>query len=210
MKALVSMLLCALWLLPASARAQSEGSAAPVRDKGAVVFNEVERGPYFAVYGGPLFLVNAPSPDGDGPFSSGLSAQVELGFDMGERFSLGIFALASANRANSDYLGFSNGSATGDFSTFAPGVAARVRLVGFADSQEVVRTWFYLRGGVGYALFSPKLLLPDSDILVFAGPGVEYYTRLRHFSVGLEVTGAFLASSGTFGFAISPNLRYAF
>ena len=44
-----------------------------------------------------------------------------------------------------------------------------------------------------------KQLLPDSDILVFAGPGVEYYTRLRHFSVGLEVTGSYLVSLGRSG-----------
>jgi hypothetical protein len=107
-------------------------------------------------------------------------------------------------------VGNSGGTASGDFSTLVPGAVVRAHLVGFADSQEVKRTFFYVRGGAGYAVFSPKQLLPDSDILVFAGPGVEYYTRLRHFSVGLEVSGNYLINSGSFGFAVTPNLRYAF
>ncbi len=82
-------------------------------------------------------------------------------------------------------------------------------LAGIADANDVRRTWFYLRGGVGYAKFYPKALLP-ADAFAFAGPGIEYYTRFRHFSVGLEVTGSYLVNSKTFGFALAPNLRYAF
>ena len=118
----------------------------------------------------------------------------------------------SSAKAGSDYLGNSNpaGSASGDYTQITPGITGRFSFVGFQDSQEVRRTWLYLRGGVGYAMFSPKALLPDSDILVFVGPGVEYYTRLRHFSVGLEVTGSFLTRAGSFAVAVTPNLKYAF
>ena len=48
------------------------------------------------------------------------------------------------------------------------------------------------------------------SVLVFGGPGIEYYTRLRHFSFGVEITGSYLVNSGAFGFAITPTLRYAF
>jgi hypothetical protein len=137
-------------------------------------------------------------------------AQVEVGVDIGERLSVGAFIMGATNRAGSEYEGNSGGAASGDFSMLVPGALARFNLVGFADAQDVQRTWIYLRGGAGYAIFSPKLLLPDPDILVFAGPGVEYYTRLRHFSVGVEVTGSFLVQSQSFGFAVTPNLRYAF
>ena len=68
----------------------------------------------------------------------------------------------------------------------------------------------YVRAGAGYALFFPSKLLPSGDILLFGGPGVEYFTHLRHFSVAFEVTASYLLSSGSFGFAVTPNLRYAF
>jgi hypothetical protein len=196
-------------VLPAVALAQ--GATVPVADKAAETFDEVERGLYVSVTAGPSFIVNPPAAAGTPrPFSSGQMAQVEVGLDIGERLSLGVFVTGAANRAGSDYVGDSGGRASGDFSTLVPGVAARFMALGFADAQEVKRTWFYLRGGAGFAMFSPKQLLPAPDILVFAGPGVEYYTRLRHFSVGVEVTGSYLVSSGALGFALTPTLRYAF
>lgn len=211
-----SLVLCAALAAPALARAQTTSATAPIRDRPAETFNEIERGFYVSVLGGPSFIVNPPADacaDASKcprPFSPGQQAMVELGVDLGERLSLGLFVMGSSNRAGSDYVGKSGGAASGDFSTLVPGATLRAHLLGFADSQEVKRTFLYARAGVGYALFSPKQLLPDADILVFAGPGVEYYTRLRHFSVGLEVTGSYLINSGSFGFAISPNLRYAF
>jgi hypothetical protein len=209
MKALASLALFTVLAVPALARAQN-ASTSPVKDRPAETFNEIERGLYFSLQGGVLLLANPPASSGPRPFSTGQAVQVEVGMDLGERLSLGVFVQGSANRAGSDYVGNSGGAASGDFSMLVPGASLRVRLVGFEDSQEVKRTFFYARVGAGFVKFSPKLLLPDSDILVFAGPGVEYYTRLRHFSVGLEVTGSSLLSSGTVGFAVMPNLRYAF
>jgi hypothetical protein len=204
MKALCPFIVCAALAFPALAHAQAAG------DRPAESFEEIERGLYFSVLGGPSFIFNPPASQGPRPFSPGQMAQVEVGVDLGERLSLGFFVMGASNRAGSDYVGYSGGAASGDFSMLVPGAVARLHLVGFADAQEVQRTWLYVRGGVGYAMFSPELLLPDPDILVFAGPGVEYYTRLRHFSVGVEVTGSFLVQSQSFGFAVTPNLRYAF
>jgi hypothetical protein len=209
MKALAPLALCAVFALPVVASAQQPTTANG--DRPAVTFDEIERGLYFAVMGGPLFLTNPPAPEGTPrPFSSGPMAQVEVGMDLGERLSVGLFVMGSSVRTSAEYVGNSGGAVSGDFSSLVPGLALRARLLGLADSQEVKRTWFYLRAGGGLAMFSPKRLLPDSDILVFAGPGVEYYTRLRHFSVGLEVTGNYLVSGGSFGFAVAPNIRYAF
>jgi hypothetical protein len=210
MKAPACLVLLSVLVVPTLARSQNPAAAAPVKDRPAETFNEIERGLYFAIQGGPSFLVNPPADSGPRPFSTGQAAQVEVGIDIGERLSLGVFVLGTSNRAGSDYVGKSGGAASGDFSSLVPGATLRAHLVGFVDSQDVKRTFIYARAGAGYVLFSPKLLLPDSDILVFAGPGVEYYTRLRHFSVGLEVTGSYLISSGTVGFAVMPNLRYAF
>lgn len=192
--------------------ASTQSSSTAVKDKEAVTFDEIERGFFLGVSAGPFFILNPPAAaGGKRPFSPGQMAQVGIGYDLGEVLSVELFFTGSANRAGSDYVGHSTaGSASGDFSTFVPGAAARFNFLGMADAQETRRTWFYVRGGAGYVVFSPKELLPAPDLLVFAGPGVEYYTRLRHFSIGLEVTGSFLLTTGTLGFAVTPNLRYAF
>ena len=198
-------------LLSGAARAQESAAAAPSQEN-AEVINEVERGFFLGAGAGPFFLVNPPAaPGGKRPFSPGQMAQVELGVDIGSILSISAFVTGTANRAGSDYVGVSGtGAASGDFASVVPGLAARVNLVGFEDAYETKRTWIYVRAGAGMALFSPRQLLPAPDILVFGGPGVEYYTRLRHFSIGVELTGSYLINSSSFGFAVTPNLRYAF
>ena len=169
----------------------------------------MEHGFYFRGSGGAFFLNSLPANQGPKPFSAGQMAQVEIGGDIGEHLSIGVFVMGTANRAGSDYIGNSGGTASGDLSAIIPGAAIRLGLVGISDSNGVKRTWFYLRGGGGYAKFYPSALLP-ADALLFAGPGIEYFTRIRHFSIGFEVTGSYLVQSNTFGFALAPNLRYAF
>lgn len=195
--------------LGAAGSARAQEAAPPIKEREVTVFNEVERGWYLRGSGGGFFLNKLPATQGPTPFSTGQMAQVELGVDLGEHLSLGIFVMGTSNRAGSDYVGKSGGAASGDFSALIPGAVARVSLLGISDANEVKRTWFYARGGVGYARFYPTALL-SPDALVFAGPGIEYFTRIRHFSIGFEVTGSYLVNSKTFGFALAPNLRYAF
>ena len=211
--------LLALAPLPALAQDVAPGTDAATGDRRAVRFDEIERGFYVGLSAGPFFLLEAPGADGTPrPFSAGQMAQLELGFDLGERLSLGLFGMGAQSRAGSEFEGYSGGAASGDLTTLVGGGALKLRAVGFQDDQGVKRTWLTLRGGAGYATFRPTSLMKNpatnvdqtSDILVFAGPGVEYYTRLRHFSVGLDVTGTYLLSTGSAGFAVSPNLRYAF
>jgi len=201
------LFLFTLAVIPAAARAQE---AAPVlKERESAPLSEIERGFYFRGSGGPFFLTSLPATQGPKPFSSGQMAQVELGGDLGEHLSLGVFVMGTSNRAGSDYIGNSGGTASGDFAAIIPGASVRLSVVGISDANGVKRTWFYARGGVGYAKFYPTELL-SPDALLFAGPGIEYFTRIRHFSVGFEVTGSYLVKSKTFGFALAPNLRYAF
>jgi hypothetical protein len=205
------LLLAGWMLLPAAALAQS--SAPPIRDREQVTFNEIERGVYFNVAAGPSFLLNAPAPAGGlRPFAPGQSLSVELGYDIADFLSLGVFVNGTASRASSLYLGYSTpatGIASGDFLSLTPGLTGKLSFLGFNDANEVRRTWLYLRVGAGYSMFTPSALVP-ADIMAFGGPGIEYFTRLRHFSIGLEVTGHYLLKNAAFGFAVSPNLRYAF
>lgn len=194
-----------------TAVAQEAPAAAPTKDKAAVTFNEVERGAYVGAAAGPLFILNPPAPTGPRPFSPGQMAQVEVGLDIGDRFSVGLFLTGSANKVGADYVGTSSGTASGDFGMLIPGASVRVNLLGFADSQGTTRTYLYLRGGAGYVFYGPVELLSGAhDVLAFGAAGIEYYTRLRHFSIGLEASGAFLVPSATIGFSLTPSLRYAF
>ena len=187
------------------------------KDREATSFNEIERGLHLSVAAGLWATINPPAGPGSARyFLLGQSARVELGYDFGERFSLGIFAQATANRAGTDYTGKSQDEvsgaprASGDYTEFIPGVTARISLAGLKDSQDVKRGWFYVRAGAGFVIYQPKALLPGSDVLIFAGPGLEYFTRLRHFSIGIEADFIFMALNASVGFTVTPMVRYAF
>ena len=223
---------CLVVLAPCLVLAQGK----ELKEKPPPALNEIEHGFYIGITGGFWALINPPANTSvkldDGttcsltttpacgstqPFSGGQTAQVELGFDFGERLSIGLFVQGTANRAGSAYTGKSqdpkrNGApaASGDFTTVIPGANARIGIVGFSDSQDVKRGWLYVRVGAGFVLYQPKALLPGPDVLIFAGPGIEYFTRLRHFSIGFEADFAFMALSASFGFSVTPMLRYAF
>jgi hypothetical protein len=192
-----------------SVAASAQEAAPLLKEREAAPLSELERGFYFRGAAGGFFLTSLPASQGPKPFSGGQMAQVEIGGDIGEHLSFGVFLMGTANRAGSDYIGDSGGTASGDLVAIIPGAAIRLSLVGLPDANDVKRTWFYLRGGVGYAKFFPTALL-SPDALAFAGPGIEYFTRIRHFSIGFEVDGSYFVKSKTFGFALAPNLRYAF
>ena len=200
--------LLSMFLIPGAALAQTASEA---RGSAEPRWSEVERGLYFRAEGGAFLLANPPTTAGrPSPFSSGAMVQAEIGYDFNQHLAAGVFVTFTANRAGSEYVGMSNGLASGDFSALVPGAAVRASLFGFPDDNGVRRTWIYLRAGAGYAKFYPTALLPRTDILLMGGPGIEYFTHIRHFSIGFEVAGSYLARAKTYGFAITPTLRYAF
>ncbi|MFO0599144.1 MAG: adventurous gliding motility protein CglE [Myxococcaceae bacterium] len=205
-RALVCLVACC-----ASTVSLAQGSP-KVEDKKGASYKEIERGLFFEARGGFNGIINPPALTGSAQyFSSGQAIGIDLGFDIGERVSPAIFFLAAANRMGIDYTGYSTtGAASGDFSAMTPGAAVKVRLVGFDDSQDVKRTWIYIRGGAGVTFYSPKQLLPNIDVLIVAGPGLEYYTRLRHFVIGVEANFAFAALTQTIGFQGLLTFKYAF
>lgn len=196
----------------ASSFAIAQSAARKVEDKKAVSYNEIERGFFFEARGGFWGVINPPAlASGFSEFSAGQAIGLDMGFDIGDRVSPSIFLLASANRMSSKYTGLSTtGAASGDFGAMTPGAAVKVRLVGISDSQDVQRTWIYLRAGGGVVFYSPASLLPNIDVLITAGPGIEYFTRLRHFVIGLEANFNFMALTQSVGFSILPTVKYAF
>ncbi len=200
---------------------------AKARDRAEVQINEVEHGFYFGAAGGFYAIINPPAGPGSAQYMvPGQSVMAEMGMDFGERISVALFALGASVRAGSDYTGKSqvdgagnscgsgatgcHPTASGDLSTFAPGLLVRANLLGFNDSQDVTRTWIYIRAGAGYVFYQPHALVPGNDIMIFGGPGLEYFTKLRHFSIGLEADFVFMALTQSLGFQVVPTLRYAF
>ena len=204
--------------VPALARAQSTSvAAAPLLEKEAPI-DEVERGFYLGADVGLSFLSGLPArASTPSPSSAGMMLRLEAGFDIGRYLTVSLFGAFAAYSAGSDYVGFSEGQASGAFTQLIPGVALRFNALGFADGQGVQRTWLYVKAGAGWAFFQPSALFTltpatssYSALYAFAGVGVQYYTHLRHFSIGLEVDASFLGKSNEWGFQVTPNIRYAF
>ena len=203
--------------LLASTSLAAEGGV--TREKQAAPLSEIERGFFFEARGGFWATVSPPGQSvtpggtmGAAGFSPGQAAEIDLGVDIGERVSLALSLLGAFNRNGSDYLGLATTprTATGDYSALVPGASAKIRIVGFPDEQGVSRTWLYVRLAGGAVFYSPKDLLPKLDALVTGGFGIEYFTRLRHFSVGLEANVNVALLTTTFGFSVLPTLKYSF
>lgn len=166
---------------------------------------------------------------GPRPFSAGQNVRVEVGADIASRgddpssaaplMVVTAMLQAGAGKAGSDYLGTLGqpgptgaciGSASGDVSMLAPGLAVKVNIVGFKDSQDVNRLWLYGRLAGGVNFWFPTTLIDKFDVLLQGGVGIEYYTRLRHFALGLEANFQMMFLTTTFGVTITPTLRYSF
>lgn len=183
-----------------------------VEDRKLSTINEIERGFYFEARGGFWATLNPPTSatGAAGHFSPGQAAELDLGFDIGERVAIALSLLITANRMPSDYTGFSGGTASGDYGALIPGAGVKIRVVGFSDAQDVRRTWLYVHGAGGAALYNPQALLNKFDVLVSGGLGVEYFTKLRHFSIGLEANVNFFVLTQAVGFSVLPTVKYSF
>jgi hypothetical protein len=200
----------------AEAQTQTVGAAPLIAAEAPV--DEIERGFYLGADVGLAYLGGLPAKAGTpSPSSLGATIRLEVGYDIGRYVTLNVFCAFSSYRAGSDYVGYSGGLASGDFTELTPGLAVRFNALGFADSQGVQRTWLYVKAGAGWSFFEPSALFTAtpatssySAFYGFAGIGVQYYTHLRHFSIGLEVDASFLGKSSDWGFLVTPNIRYAF
>jgi len=198
-------------LVAADAMAQAEAeSAAPVTDQAAHKFNDIERGFFVAGEGG-AFLLFSPKGCNTG-FAPGRVGGLVIGGEL-ERVSVGVVVLGTASDAPASFGGDACGKGTapsGGFSSLAAGLALRVNLYAPKSEDGNQRTWLYLRALATYALLQPGGLFSSGDILVMAGPGVDFYTHLRHFSIGLEADFAFGVNHLQAGVVVAPHLKYSF
>jgi hypothetical protein len=186
-----------------------ESAPALQEDPRAARFRDVERGFFVGFEVGYLGLFDTPTADpikfpyaGDGGGAAGgLLIGANVGVDLGNRLSVSLYGQGGNERASDDY---------GAFSLYNAGLDLRVAVFGTKDRNDFERLYFYVHGRGGYARTYPEGLFGSDDLVVAGGPGVEYFTRLRHFSVGLAADYVYATEAEASGFAVYPTVRYTF
>lgn len=198
-------------LLSLAAPAARAQEAAPrlQEDPRAAKFRDVERGFFVGFDAGWLAFLETPTADpakhpyaGDeGGVSGGLVVGANVGVDIGKRLAVSLFAVGGNQSADVDY---------GAFSLYAGGLDVRYAFLAMKDRNGWERFFVYAHARGGYARTWPEGLFGDVETLVSGGVGVEYFTRLRHFSVGLALDGVYAAKAGALGATFYPTVRYTF
>jgi hypothetical protein len=206
-RALVAL---AVVLASGASPARAQEAAPPLQDDPrAPRFAEVERGFFTGFEAGWLHLFDSPTADRakypfageSGGAADGFMMGAHVGLEVTDRVALALFASGSNAQASASY---------GAFSLVAVGVDVRLSLLGRRDRNGVERFHAYVHGRGGWLATRPSGLFGTSDVLVSGGPGVEYFTRLRHFSIGLATDLAYVVDASTLGVAVLPTVRYTF
>ena len=180
--------------LPLWAAAQ-EAAPQLQEDPRAARIREVERGLFVG------FEVGYLGVDTPAGIASGFVTGVHAGYDVTPRLALAAFALASSNSASAPYSGFD---------LLALGADARFGFLALTDSGGTERFYVYLHGRLGMLRSYPFGLFAEHDLLLGGGLGIEYFTRLRHFSVGLAADVLYVKDAKEAGLALVPTVRYTF
>lgn len=201
--------LAVLALVPALALGQDSSAPKLEEDPRAAKFRDVERGFFVGFEAGYLHLLDTPTADrekfplaGDsGGGAGGILVGALLGVDIGTRLSVALYAQGGNARASADY---------GAFSLYAGGLDVKVAVLGKKDRNDWERFYVYAHARGGWAKTYPEGLFGTDELVVGGGPGVEYYTRLRHFSIGVGADFVYATKAGAAGFAVYPTVRYTF
>jgi hypothetical protein len=205
---LVTLLASGVLWTGAPVRAQ-DAAPGSVEDPRAPKYRDVERGLFVGFEAGWLSMLKTPNKDpakypfavAGGGVAQGTVIGLHLGFDLTERLALALFVEGAAEQASVSY---------GAFDLLVGGLDVRYAFYGQKDRNGYQRFFVYAHGRGGYLVTHPRGLFGDTDILVGGGFGAEYYTQLRHFSVGLQIDGLYVLSAKASGFAVTPVVRYTF
>jgi hypothetical protein len=200
----------ALVLLAVPALALAQDSAPQLQeDPRAAKFRDVERGFFVGFEAGYLGLVDTPTADkvkyplagSSGGSAGGLLVGAMVGVDLGQHLSIALVGQGGNERARANY---------GAFNLLSAGLDARVAVKAWRDRNDWQRLFVYVHGRGSYARTFPEGLFGKSDVLVAGGPGVEYFTKLRHFAVGAAVDAVYATKAAAVGYAVYPTIRYTF
>jgi hypothetical protein len=175
----------------------------------AARFSDVERGFFIGFEAGYLGLLKTPTADSSlfpyagpsGGSAGGLHVGILVGTDVGSRVSVALFGQGGNEKASPNY---------GAFSLYTAGLDLKVAVYGTRDRNDSARFFLYLHGRGGYAWTFPEGLFGTNDVVVQGGPGIEYFTRLRHFSLGMATDYVYATKAKAGGFAVYPTVRYTF
>jgi hypothetical protein len=195
-------------LLPLGAAAQESAPPLP-QDPRAPRFKDVERGFFTGFEIGFLALFNTRTADpakypfaaAGGGTAKGFLVGANVGYDVTDRLAVSLFALSGNASGSGSY---------GAFSVLATGGDLRFAFFALRDSDGVPRFHGYLHGRGGYLTTYPQGLFGTSDLYLAGGPGIEYFTRLRHFSIGISADVAYVTKAKSAGIAVTPTMRYTF
>jgi hypothetical protein len=195
-------------LLPVAATGQEAAPPMP-EDPRAPRYHEVERGFHAGFEVGYLTLTKTPTDDknafrsaGDGGGrSNGIMVGTIVGYDVTHWLALSVYGLGSVSSANRSY---------GSFSVFSVGPDVRASFVVWRDAYGTDRLRLYAHARGGPLWTRPVGLLGNSDFYLAGGPGLEYFTHLRHFSVGLAGDVGYLLDIKSVAIAVVPTVRYTF
>lgn len=203
-------IVAALLLAGASPVGRAQEAAPRLQeDPRAARYGDVERGLFVGFDLGVLGFFETPTADrasrpyagAGGGFASGAVVGLNVGYDLGSRLAVSLFAAGANENASVNY---------GAFSLYAGGLDVRYAFLAVPDRNGWDRLFAYahVRGGV--ARTWPEGLFGSSERLLQGGVGVEYYTRLRHFSVGVAADAVYALEAKAKGFAVYPTVRYTF
>lgn len=170
-------------------------------------FEEIEKGFHIDAQIGALVLFS-PKNQANGGVSPGLTIDVGLGYDISDRFALDVFLMGSNIATPSGFV--SDNGQQGDISAFSIGLMGTYAFFGHPDDNGVDRLFLDGHVGAGVSLMRPKDIYESMDIMVRAGVGLEYFTRLRHFSVGVDLDFTYFVKNLGAGILILPNMKYTF
>ena len=194
-------------------------------DTGVAEINEVERGFYLGVDAG-LNHYLTPLYEGTAGFvklgrtivpadpttwvSPGTRMGVRAGYDLLNNINAELFVLANFNEGDISQGEIAQGKVTGDLANFVVGLGARFAFLTLP--VEYPRFFMYARASAGYGLWFPAQLAQNNigSIHVDGSLGVEYYTKLRHLSVGVEATFQALMLPFALGVQVYPTVKYTF
>ena len=200
-------------VLTAALVSQAQSSAAPTGETEDVAsglqaegvrkakYNDIERGFSVRLPVGMLAYLT-PATSLNQRFAPGMMMGLELGYDVLSILDIGgFFYYADTSGGGSN--------TTRDLTTLFGGLMARLSFL------HTERVYFGVRGGAGYGLQDNRVERAAQGLGIIAALTVEYYTRIRHFSLALDA-GALIwvTTSGgapvAVGLTITPAIRYTF
>lgn len=181
---------------PVSAQGEAEGPAKVQRVRA------VERGFFLETDVGANFIVNEV---GGRTFGLGFLTGFHMGYDIMPFLSVLVGASAiSAPSAPDSPQGL-----PADLFFLSPQAAIQLAVI----TSE--RNFLWVRGGGGLAFALPEQInsqpYGETGPMFTASVGFERYTKLRHFSVGLQAGATiFLKPELAVGITVAPLLKYTF